>query len=132
MFDKSQIYVVYDGECPFCTEYVKLVRLREAVGKVNLVNAREPHPAADYARAQGVDFDQEMALVMNGEVHSGADCMNRLALMSTGAGPFNAVMAKVFASPRVSRALYPFLRTGRNVTLRLMGRRKIGTTAPAK
>ena len=50
-------------------------------------------------------------------------------LMSTGAGPFNAVMARVFASPRVSRALYPVLRTGRNLTLRLMGRRRIAETA---
>lgn len=125
MFDKSEIYVIYDGDCPFCTEYVKLVRLREAVGKVNLLNAREPHPAVDYARSTGVDFNQEMALVMNGEIHAGAECINRLALMSTGAGPFNAIMAKVFSSPRTSRALYPFLRTGRNLTLRLMGRRKI-------
>ena len=79
--------------------------------------------------SKGVDFDQEMALIMKGEIHSGADCMNRLALMSTGAGPFNAVMARVFASPRVSRALYPVLRTGRNLTLRLMGRRRIAETA---
>ena len=32
----------------------------------------------------------------------------------------------------LEQARNPFLRTGRNVTLRLMGRRKIGTTAPAK
>lgn len=125
MFDKSELYVVYDGECPFCTEYVKMVRLREAVGKVNLVNARDDHPAVHYAVSKGVDFNQEMALIMNGEIHAGPECMNRLALMSTGAGAFNAIMAKVFASPRTTRFLYPFLRTGRNLTLRLLGRKKI-------
>ena len=129
VFDKSEIYIVYDGECPFCTEYVKMVRLREAVGKVNLVNAREDHPAVQFAAARGVDLNEEMALIMNGEVHSGPDCMNRIALMSTGAGPFNALMARVFSSPRTARFLYPFLRTGRNATLKLMGRRRIATPA---
>ncbi len=125
MFNKSATYIVYDGDCPFCSQYVKLLRLREALGSVTLVNAREPHDVVDYVKATGVDLNQEMALVMNGEIHSGPDCMNRLALMSTGAGPFNAVMARVFASPQVSRALYPFLRSGRNLTLRLLGRRPL-------
>ena len=131
MFDESQIYVVYDGECPFCTEYVKLMRLREAVGKVNLVSARDDHPAVHYAISRGVDFNQEMALIMHGEVHSGPECMNRLALMSTGAGPFNALMARVFSSPRTARALYPFLRAGRNFSLKLLGRNRIATPADA-
>jgi predicted DCC family thiol-disulfide oxidoreductase YuxK len=125
MFDNAGAYVVYDGDCPFCSEYVKLLRLREAVGKVALVNARDDHPAVRYAIEKGVDLNQEMALILNGEVFSGPDCMHRLALMSTGAGPFNSVMARVFASPRLSRALYPLLRTGRNLTLRLMGRKPI-------
>lgn len=129
VFDKSEIYIVYDGECPFCSEYVKMVRLREAVGKVNLVNARDNHPAVNFAVAKGVDLNEEMALIINGEIHSGPDCMHRIALMSTGAGPFNALMARVFSSPRTARVLYPFLRTGRNLTLRLMGRRRIDTPA---
>lgn len=125
MFDEAGTYVVYDGDCPFCSEYVKLLRLREAVGKVEPVNARDDHPAARYATAKGVDLNQEMALILRGEVFSGPDCMHRLALMSTGAGAFNAVMAKVFASPQLSRALYPILRAGRNLTLRLMRRTPI-------
>ena len=59
------------------------------------------------------------------EIHSGPDCMHRLALMSTGAGFFNALSARVFASRSASRFLYPFLRAGRNLTLRVLGRRPI-------
>lgn len=118
-------YIVYDGDCPFCSQYVKFLRLREAIGPVTLVDAREDHPAVRHAKARGVDLNQEMALILHGEVYSGADCIHRLALMSTGAGAFNAVMAKVFRSPRISRLLYPILRTGRNLTLRAMGRPQI-------
>jgi len=37
--------IVYDGECPFCRNYIRLMELRKTVGNVDLVNARTPHPA---------------------------------------------------------------------------------------
>ena len=43
-FDPKVTWIVYDGECPFCTQYVKLMRLRETVGIVKPLNAREDHP----------------------------------------------------------------------------------------
>lgn len=125
MLDERTAYVIYDGECPFCSEYVRMLRLKEALGPVKLLNAREPHDAVDYVKGRGVDLNQEMALVMAGEVYSGADCMNRLALMSTGAGAFNAITARVFRSPKIARLLYPFLRAGRNLTLKALGRKPI-------
>lgn len=124
-FDAGTTWIVYDGECPFCTQYVKLVRLRETIGKVRPLNAREDHPVVRYVKSKGVDLNQEMALVMKGEIFTGPDCMHRLALMSTGSGFFNGLMSKMFASRGLTRALYPFLRTGRNLTLRLMGRKQI-------
>ncbi|MFT5932039.1 MAG: putative DCC family thiol-disulfide oxidoreductase YuxK, partial [Hyphomonas sp.] len=45
MFSDPGTFIVYDGDCPFCSEYVKLLRLRDAIGPVSLVNAREDHPA---------------------------------------------------------------------------------------
>lgn len=124
-FDDPGTYIVYDGECPFCTQYVKLMRLREVLGPVKPVNARDDVPVVRFLKANGYDLNQEMALVMKGEVFSGPDCMNRLALMSTGSGFFNGLMSKMFASRKLTRAMYPFLRTGRNLTLRAMGRKPI-------
>ena len=34
-------WLVYDGDCPFCSRYVQLLRIREAVGPLRLVNARD-------------------------------------------------------------------------------------------
>ena len=125
MFDRAGTYIVYDGDCVFCSQYVSFLRLKRAIGPVELVNARDPHPIVAHLKSRGVDLNEEMALVLNGEIYSGPECMNRLALMSTGAGFFNAAMAKVFARPQVARALYPILRTGRNLTLRILGRKQI-------
>jgi predicted DCC family thiol-disulfide oxidoreductase YuxK len=124
-FTDMNSYVVYDGECPFCTQYVKLVRLREAIGPVKPVNAREDHAVVRYLKSKGVDLNQEMALVMKGEIFTGPDCMHRLALLSTGSGFFNGLMSRMFASRGLTRTLYPFLRAGRNLTLRALGRKQI-------
>ena len=125
-FDDSITWVVYDGECPFCTQYVKLVRLREAIGKVKPINAREDHPVVRYVKSKGIDLNQEMALVTKGEVLAGPDVIHRLALLSTGSGFFNGLMSRVFASRGLTRFMYPMMRAGRNATLALLGRKAIG------
>jgi len=118
-------YVVYDGDCPFCSSYVKLLRLREAAGSIVLLNAREDHPVVRRVEQHGVVLDQEMALVMGRNIYSGGECINRLALMSTQSGLFNRLNAALFSSPKFSRIAYPFLRCGRNLALKALGRKQI-------
>jgi predicted DCC family thiol-disulfide oxidoreductase YuxK len=36
----TKMVLVYDGECPFCRNYVRLMSLRKAVGDIELVDAR--------------------------------------------------------------------------------------------
>jgi predicted DCC family thiol-disulfide oxidoreductase YuxK len=117
--------LVYDGDCPFCSRYVALVRLRDSVGPVRLLNAREPDPFVDELRHAGYDLDEGMVLKYGGRIYHGADCIMMLAMLSTPVGPFNRVNAAIFRSPTASRLLYPVLRTGRNAVLRLLGRTRI-------
>ncbi|UIY31430.1 DUF393 domain-containing protein (plasmid) [Neorhizobium galegae] len=63
MSDSPALTIIYDGECPFCSQYVKLLKLRDAVGKVELVNARDKHPAVDIVRSAGVVLDNTMAIL---------------------------------------------------------------------
>ena len=117
--------IVYDGECPFCSRYVALLRLRDSVGPVRLLNAREPDPIVTELRSAGYDLDEGMVLKYGGRTYHGADCIMMLAMLSTPVGPFNRVNAAIFRSPTASRLLYPVLRTGRNAVLRLLGRTRI-------
>ena len=125
----AEAVLVYDGDCPFCSRYVALLRLREAMGGMRLVNARDGGPEVTAIRARGLDLDEGMVLLLGERMYHGADCINRLALMSSGSGLFNRVNAAIFRSPRASAVLYPVLRTGRNTVLRLLGRPRIGDTA---
>ena len=128
MSEAPDIYVVYDGECPFCSAYVRMVRLRETAGDVRLLDAREAHPVVEEIKALGFDFDEGMALKIGDAIYHGDDCIHQLAMMSGPSGVLNRLHFWVFKSPARAKFLYPFLRSGRNLALRLLGRRKIGDT----
>lgn len=121
----SPAVLIYDGDCPFCSRYVRYLRLKEAVGDLRLVDARQGGPEVEAARAEGVDLDQGMLLRLGGVDYHGADCLNRLALMSSSSNLFNRVNAALFRSPRLSALGYPVLRAGRNLALRLLGRPRL-------
>jgi predicted DCC family thiol-disulfide oxidoreductase YuxK len=118
-------WIVYDGQCPFCSRYVALLRLRDSLGEVRLINARDGGPVVEELERAGVDLDDGMVLKLDDRLYHGHDCIHVLALLSTPSGSFNRINAALFRSPRVARLLYPVLRTGRNAVLRLLGRSKI-------
>jgi predicted DCC family thiol-disulfide oxidoreductase YuxK len=122
-------WLLYDGECPFCSRYVVHVRLREAVGQVMLANAREYPALVEEVRRHGYDVDTGMVLKLNGRYYHGADCIHALALLTTPAGWFNRINSLAFRSHTFARIAYPILRTGRNITLRLLGRSRLDASA---
>lgn len=121
----DETYLIYDGECPFCSRYVRYSRFREAVGSVRLIDARSDAPEVRAARERGFDLDDGMLLRLDGRDYHGADCLNRVALMSSDSGLFNRVNRALFRWPAVSAVAYPLLRAGRNATLRLLGRSRL-------
>jgi predicted DCC family thiol-disulfide oxidoreductase YuxK len=118
-------WLLYDGECPFCSRYVRHVRLRDAVGHIKLANAREHPTLVDEVQRLGFDVDTGMVLKLDGNYYHGADCIHALALLTTPSGWFNRLNSVVFRSATISKILYPVLRAGRNLTLRLLGRTRL-------
>jgi predicted DCC family thiol-disulfide oxidoreductase YuxK len=123
--DAPTAWLVYDGECPFCSAYIRFLRFRKSAGAVELIDARSGGPVVDEIVAAGLDLDEGMVLKMGGRFYHGDDCIHALALMSGGSTVFNRLNAWVFKSPARARWLYPMLRVGRNTALRLFGRRTL-------
>ncbi len=121
----SDLWVVYDGECPFCSSYVLLYRLREQAKRVHLIDARSAHPILDEVRREGLNLDEGMAVKFSGRFYHGAAAMNILAILGSNAGLFNRLNRSLFRHPRLARFLYPILVRGRWIVLRLLGRRLI-------
>ena len=126
---EAEAWIVYDGQCPFCSRYVQLVRLRETLGQIGLFDARKGGPQVEEARRAGLDLDEGMVLKLDGRLYHGAECIHMLALLSTPSSWFNRVNAAMFRSQTASRVLYPVLRTGRHAVLRLLGRSKLDLQA---
>jgi predicted DCC family thiol-disulfide oxidoreductase YuxK len=125
MSSMGALTIVYDGDCPVCRNYVRFLRIKETVGTVTLLDARDGGPLVDQLMQQGVDLDDGMALIMGSQLYHGSDCVNKLALMSTSSGAFNRLNAWLFQSTWRSRVLYPVMRAGRNLLLKMLNKKSL-------
>ena len=104
-----------------------MTRLCDSAGPVTMVDARTAdHPVMGEIRAAGLDIDRGMVVKLDGQLHHGDAAMTALALMTTPSGGFNRMMRALFRRPGLARVIYPPMVAGRNLTLRLLGRRPIG------
>jgi predicted DCC family thiol-disulfide oxidoreductase YuxK len=122
---REEILLVYDRECPACNAYCQVVRIRESVGDLRVVDARESSEVLDEITAQGLNIDQGMVLKMEGQFYYGADAIHALALIGSRLGTLNRLNYWIFKSKTVSRALYPLLKASRNLLLKILGKTKI-------
>ena len=123
----QRLILIYDGECPVCKRYSTMLRIREDVGNLELINARESDAARSEAEQAGYDLDQGMILKVNEQIYWGADALHVLALMSTNSGIFNRLQASIFRSKLASTLLYPLLRFGRTWLLWALRKQKINS-----
>lgn len=120
----GEFAIVYDGECPFCSKFVMMQRIRKSVGKVNLINARDHIKDAKHALKYGLNIDDGMLVFYKGKVFEGGDAVNMIALLSQS-GFGSALTRMLFFNKSVANIFYPFLRGGRNLALKFLGRKKI-------
>ncbi|TQV72423.1 DUF393 domain-containing protein [Aliikangiella marina] len=127
--EKNQILLVYDKECPLCDNYCRMVRIREDIGELVLVNARENSEVMAQITQMGLDIDQGMVLQMNGNIFYGSDAIHALAMISSRSTFFNRVNYWMFNSKKLSMILYPLCRFFRNLLLKVLGVKKINNLA---
>lgn len=123
--NREEILLVYDRECPACNSYCQVIRIRESVGDLRIVDARENSEIMNEITSQGHDIDQGMVLKMGGQLYYGSDAMHALALIGSRSGILNRMNYWVFKSKTVSAILYPVLRFFRNLLLKILRKTKI-------
>lgn len=122
---RPEILLVYDRECPACNSYCQVVRIRESVGELRIIDARENSEILREITGNGLDIDQGMVLKMGDKLYYGSDAIHALALISNRSGVFNRLNYWIFKSEAASKWLYPVLRFFRNVLLKALGKSKI-------
>jgi predicted DCC family thiol-disulfide oxidoreductase YuxK len=118
----SRVTVVYDGGCPFCSDYVRYQELKQAVSSVELVDARSDADALARYEIDAADLEDGMVVIVDGKRHMGGDAVHALSRLSQGPGNWWVATVAFFSRTRlVSRVLYPFLKAGRRVALAILG-----------
>ncbi len=130
--DSAEILLVYDRECPVCDAYCRMVRIRESVGALRLVNARDASRIMDEITAKGLDIDEGMVLKFGKTLYYGADAIHVLSLMSSRSGLFNRLTYWIFRSKSLSTILYPLFRFFRNLLLKLLRKSRINNLGLAR
>lgn len=114
------VRVLYDGECPFCANYVTMARLRERVGEVELIDARTRPDLVQAHKAAGRAIDDGMIVETEDAVYFGGDAVWAINALLSRNPVLNALSGRAML-----KFVYPGLRFGRNTALRVLGRKPI-------
>ena len=123
----SDPFVLYDGECPFCSFYVAKSRFETRIGRpLRLIDGRDAPDLVARLRREGCDLDQGMILALHGRRYHGAAAMVVLNGMTTGAGRFGRLARWFTSSPARTHLAYPWMRRLRRAALLVKGVPRFG------
>lgn len=116
-----KVSIVYDGMCPVCNQLARTTRLQDRGGTLELIDARSDELEMIQGNdLSGVDFNEGFAVVVDGEPHLGADGAHVLALLTEPSGLFFRLFRWSMRTEKRSRILYPVLRSGRRLLLKIL------------
>jgi predicted DCC family thiol-disulfide oxidoreductase YuxK len=128
--EESAVFLIYDGECPFCRRYADFAALSRTFPGLVLISARESQAEVREAWKAGFDLNRDMVLHVDGKWYAGEKAILKFAETASGRTLRNGILKSLFGS-RYGRAVYDMLVRCRLLYLRLVGRTPISKDAPA-
>ena len=121
MSDKTLF--IYDGECPFCNHFAKLLEFKSSIPSLQIINGRENLEQLTELYKKGYDLNKGAILIRNGKIKHGADA---ISLICSELNEPNDSLLKllriIFTSNKRSKVLFPFLLWARRFLLTLRGK----------
>ena len=123
----GDVLFVYDGQCPLCLMGATHFKVRQAVGELNLLDARKQpdHPLMQEINRLGINLDEGMVIKFKDIFYQSSDALHIMAMLGTNLGWFNRINSCIFRSKTLSTLLYPTFRSARNLLLKLKSIEKI-------
>jgi predicted DCC family thiol-disulfide oxidoreductase YuxK len=125
MANESDIFLVYDSECPICNLHSRKTEIGDEHGRLVLIDARKDSDLMDEITSLGLDIDDGIAIKKGDCVYHDVDAIHELAKMSRRTGLYNRLLGGVFSSRRRAGIFYPPLKACRNLLLRILRRSRI-------
>jgi predicted DCC family thiol-disulfide oxidoreductase YuxK len=116
-------FLLYDGECPVCSAYVAMARLRQLYPGLKVLNARSEPELVARLRGEGYEINEGMVLRLGGVTHFGAEATRMIAVLGRASpSRWRRTALGLIGGAPWSRRLYPWLNRARQVLLRLLRR----------
>lgn len=117
---KKEIWFVYDGDCPLCTNAALALSIKKSYGHLNLLNARETfdHPLIQEINSRAYDLDEGMVIYDGSHFYHGKDALSFMAKFGDNQGFFNLFNKTLFWSDIIAEITYPWMRGLRNLLIR--------------
>lgn len=124
---KSDIWFVFDGECPICQMGVKLFKVRQNVGVLHTIDARveHDHPIIKEVNAAKLNLDAGMVLKYQGKLYQGDEALTLMANIGDARDAYNGLNRLLFRSKTISKLCYPIMKLSRDITIAVKGAGKI-------
>ena len=120
--------IFYDGDCYFCSNFVNLLRLREAVGGVELISLRDDNEDVRRILSTGLNVNAGFVVEHDGRTFHGAYAFHHLNTLVKPENMLSRVLLFVGKRERVARVVYPLMAAGRYLLLITQGGALIGDT----
>jgi predicted DCC family thiol-disulfide oxidoreductase YuxK len=118
-------YVLYDGQCPVCANYIWLARLRTDYPDLSVIDARTAPDLVAHLRSKGIDVHDTMVLQLGETRLVGAQAFSYITRKDA---PQRGIIARALwavlralAHPKVARFSYPVLALARKALLKILG-----------
>jgi predicted DCC family thiol-disulfide oxidoreductase YuxK len=113
--------IFYDGECTFCANYVKLLKLREQAGQVELISLRDTNDDVSRVLQKGYNVNTGFVVEHDGITYHGKAAFAYLNSLAGSGNWLNRTIGWFGQQQKISRIIYPFLVVLRYLLLALQG-----------
>lgn len=117
-----KVVVLYDDDCPFCTDFVLMLNARKNGYDIDLISARENNSYVQKVKSLNLNLDDGMVVFFKDKVLYGSEAANFIVGISSSR-KIRYVFYKIFLQNNfIARLVYPILVIFRKVFFRLTGR----------
>ena len=102
-------FLLYDGDCPFCSSYVSMLNILTVSPNFLLLNARDEAELVAHYRSKGWEINDGMILKFSGLEYFGPDTIHFLALLTSNRSLILKANNLIFKSKICCKILYPLL-----------------------
>lgn len=122
---EEEIKIIYDKECPFCSNYIQFLKLKQKIKSVILINARINQEYVLEMMRLKMDINQGMLVIYQNKLYFGHNAMNIISEISDNKNIFVNFINFFFRIKKFSRFFYFFCKMARNLALFILGKKKI-------